>query len=164
MDRHSPIDLETLSRDIVEIVPLVMRVLAAELRKSGDNLSPAHLRTLTLLKIQGCRLGELAEREQVTSATISRSVATLEERGWVRRVRSQDDRRVVVAELTPQGESVLQALQARARARVHDILGPVTDEEAGRLCEAMPILLRVFERGAQEAEAQAAVELPPVRS
>ncbi len=146
--------MDGLARDIVEIVPLVMRVLAAELRKSGDNLSPAHLRTLTLLHSQDCSLGELAELEQVTSATISRSVATLVERGWVRRVRSQSDRRVVLAELTPRGESVLKDLQNRARARVHQILGPLSDQEVRDLQQALPVLLRVFERGLQEAERQ----------
>ena len=109
--------LEAAARQIVEIVPLVMRCLAADVRKSGHTLSPSHFRMLTMLHERPWSLGELAEHEQISSPTVSRSISTLEERGWAERRVSPQDRRVVLAEITPQGEAVLGMLRASAEGR-----------------------------------------------
>ncbi|MGE5407635.1 MAG: MarR family transcriptional regulator, partial [Syntrophothermus sp.] len=60
----------------------------------------------------------------VSAATVTQMVARLEADGFVGRVRSDADRRVVVA-LTRQGEEKLAAKRALWRRRWHDALAPV---------------------------------------
>jgi DNA-binding MarR family transcriptional regulator len=140
-------DLELAARQIVEIVPLVMRSLAAEVRKTGHTLSPSHFRILAMLHVRAWSLGELAEHEQVSSPTISRSISTLEERGWAQRSVSKQDRRVVMAEITEMGEMVLRSLQASAEGRVLEMLKPLSASEAANLKIGLPVLRKVFEHG-----------------
>jgi len=140
-------DLEKTARQIVEIVPLVMRSLAAEVRKSGHTLSPSHFRILAMLHERPWSLGELADHEHISSPTVSRSISTLEDRGWARRKVSPQDRRVVLAEITSQGESVLESLQAGAEGRVLEMLGPLSAGEVRDLAAGLPVLRKVFEQG-----------------
>jgi DNA-binding MarR family transcriptional regulator len=119
-------DLQAAARQIVEIVPLVMRSLAAEVRKS---------------------LGDLAEHEQISLPTVSRSISTLEDRGWARRQESSRDRRVVLGEITQEGEAVLGSLQSSAERRVLEMLGPLSAEEITHLKAGLPVLRKVFEHG-----------------
>jgi len=139
-------DLEKAAKQIVEIVPLVMRSLAAEVRKSGHTLSPSHFRILTMLHERSWSLGELAEHEQISSPTVSRSISTLEDRGWAQRRVSSQDRRVVLAEITQQGEAVLKSLQASAEGRVLEMLRPLSPSETRDLAIGLPVLRKVFEQ------------------
>ncbi|MGA9192443.1 MAG: MarR family transcriptional regulator [Anaerolineales bacterium] len=139
-------DLEKAAKQIVEIVPLVMRSLAAEVRKSGHTLSPSHFRILTMLHERSWSLGELAEHEQISSPTVSRSISTLEDRGWAQRRVSSQDRRVVLAEITQQGEAVLKSLQASAEGRVLEMLKPLSPGETRDLAIGLPVLRKVFEQ------------------
>jgi len=139
-------DLERAAKQIVEIVPLVMRSLAAEVRKSGHTLSPSHFRILTMLHERSWSLGELAEHEQISSPTVSRSISTLEDRGWALRRVSAQDRRVVLAEITQQGEAVLKSLQASAEGRVLEMLKPLSPSETRDLAIGLPVLRKVFEQ------------------
>jgi DNA-binding MarR family transcriptional regulator len=139
-------DLEKAAKQIVEIVPLVMRSLAAEVRKSGHTLSPSHFRILTMLHERSWSLGELAEHEQISSPTVSRSISTLEDRGWAQRRVSSQDRRVVLAEITQQGEAVLKSLQASAEGRVLEMLKPLSPSETRDLAIGLPVLRKVFEQ------------------
>jgi DNA-binding MarR family transcriptional regulator len=138
--------LETAAKQIVEIVPLVMRSLAAEVRKTGHTLSPSHFRILVMLHERPWSLGELAEHEQISSPTVSRSISTLEDRGWARRKVSKRDRRVVLAEITQQGEAVLGLIQAKAEGRVLDMLKPLSADELRVLAAGLPVLRKVFEQ------------------
>src|SRR3954447_7662434 len=88
------------ARDILEIVPLVMRTIAAELRAAGELPVPAHFGLLSMLSVQSRSLSEMAAHQGVSLPTMSNSVSTLVQRGWVRRGQSAD-RRVVIVELTP---------------------------------------------------------------
>jgi DNA-binding MarR family transcriptional regulator len=140
-------DLQAAARQIVEIVPLVMRSLAAEVRKTGHTLSPSHLRILAMLHEGPWSLGDLAEHEQISLPTVSRSISTLEDRGWARRQESSRDRRVVLGEITQEGEAVLGSLQSSAERRVLEMLGPLSAEEITHLKAGLPVLRKVFEHG-----------------
>ena len=97
------IDSITVAYHILQIIPPVMRNVAAELRRTGQMPTPAHFSVLVLLHDQKANLSELAENQGVSLPTMSSTVSRLEERGWVTRKRCSDDRRVVWVELTPSG-------------------------------------------------------------
>ena len=93
-----------------EIIPLVMRTVAAELRAAGELPAPAHFGLLSILSEQPRTLTELAALQGVSLPTMSNSISAMVERGWVRRTAPDEDRRVVIIEVTATG-------QRRARAR-----------------------------------------------
>jgi len=67
-------------------------------------------------------------RATVTAPTLTgRALETLVERGWVRRTRSDEDRRQYVLELTPSGQRARDRVE-RARDRLIERLARVLDD------------------------------------
>jgi hypothetical protein len=81
-----------------------MRTVAAELRAAGEMPAPAHFGLLTMLGNQPRTLTELALLQGVSLPTMSNSISTMVQRGWVKRSSPARDRRVVLIEVTPLGE------------------------------------------------------------
>ena len=105
------------ARDILQIVPLVMRAVAAELRAAGELPAPAHFGLLSVLSQRPRMLTELASLHGVSLPTMSSSVSAMGERGWVKRSAPEDDRRVVMVEVTPAGRAALERVARAAERR-----------------------------------------------
>ncbi len=140
-----PINTQQVANEFLEIVPLVMRLMAADLRQTKDAINPAYFRLLAILSIHSCTLGELAEQQAVSKPTMSNTITTLEERGWVSRKRVSDDRRVVLAEITPEGQSVLEGVHQQMLVRLAEILEPLSEEKRTKLLSGLKILREIFE-------------------
>lgn len=84
--------------------------------------------------------GELAAAAGVSSATVSQMVDGLEEDGYVERIRSDADRRVVLVALTRRGEEKLAAKHELWRRRWHEALA---DVETADLEVAAGVLERI---------------------
>src|SRR6202521_1509316 len=96
------------ARELLEIMPLVMRAVAAELRSGGEMPAPAHFGLLLKLREQPRTLTELAAHWGVSLPTTSNSITALAQRGWVRRTAPGRDRRIAVVEVTPAGRAALE--------------------------------------------------------
>ena len=106
------------AREILKIVPLVMRTVAAELRAAGELPAPAHFGLLSVLSVQSRTLTELATRQGVSLPTMSNSISAMVERGWVRRLSRTGDRRVLTIEVTPAGRAAVERVGQIGRAHV----------------------------------------------
>src|SRR2546425_11281715 len=95
------------ARDVLEIIPLVMRTVAAELRSAGELPAPAHFGLLSCLSVHPHSLTELASLQGVSLPTMSSSITAMVDRGWVRRAAPERDRRGVMIEGTPTGRAAL---------------------------------------------------------
>src|SRR4030095_8389667 len=91
------------ARDILEIVPLVMRTVAAELRAAGELPAPAHFGLLSILSERARMLSDLASIQGASLPTMSSSISAMVDRGWVRRGADGEDRRVAIIEVTATG-------------------------------------------------------------
>lgn len=107
----------------------------------GTGLTPARLSALSVLVFGGGRsLGELAEAEQVTSATMSRLVTALVDEGLVAREPHPDDGRSVVLHATADGRAVLEDGRDRRIERLLELLRRLEREElqsVERTCSAL---------------------------
>ena len=139
------IEHEIVAREIVEIIPLLMRNVAADLRCEGVSMAPAHFRLLGMLAHHPCNLSELAEKQEVTMATMSNSVNTLVERGWVQRIAVPHDRRMIMLELTPAGWEMLAKSLQHLVQRVDQLISQLTEDELEQIQDGMVILQRVFD-------------------
>jgi DNA-binding MarR family transcriptional regulator len=135
------------ARDLLKIMPLVMRTVAAELRAAGEMPAPAHFPLLMFLNERGRSLTELAELRGVSLPTMSNSISTVAQRGWVRRiapVRDGKDRRVVVVEITSAGRAALERVFRCAEGHLADVLAPLDEASRRRLGAGLGVLRRVF--------------------
>lgn len=129
----------------VQIFARLLRGLGVMHAQIASRQSSAHsvfnkqeVLTVDMLGVRGsCRMGDVAEHLGVVQSAITSLVDRLEGEGVVRRVRSQEDRRVWLVELTDHGralyashESVYQALAAR-------MLAPLDEAEQDTLISLM---------------------------
>jgi DNA-binding MarR family transcriptional regulator len=133
------------ARDILKIVPLVMRTVAAELRAAGEMPAPAHFGLLSILSERPRMLTELASIQGVTLPTMSNSISAMVERGWVRRTAPDAaDRRVVMVEATGAGRAALERVARAAEAHLADVLAPLDLPSRRRLQHGLGVLRKVF--------------------
>jgi DNA-binding MarR family transcriptional regulator len=84
--------------------------------------------------------GELAEHEKVQPPSITRVIASLEERGLIQRMPHPSDRRQVVLTVTVQGRDVVRQVRQLREAWLARRLRDLTPAEQAVLKEAVPIL------------------------
>lgn len=137
-------DLRKLAHQILDFAPTVMRTVSSELRQTDYLLASVHFRLLWLLERHPSTLSELAERHMVSLPTMSNSVTFLEERGWVVRKRSSEDRRRVMIEITPAGREVLVQSRQHMDEKVAEIIGGLSIEEQAKASEGLLILQEAF--------------------
>src|SRR5213595_1868377 len=124
------------AREILEIVPLVMRTVAAELRAAGELPAPAQFGLLSMLSVRPRMLTDLASLQGVSLPTTSSSISAMVERGWVRRTATGDDRRVVMVEVTSTGRAALERV-SRAAGPGHRAT-PRACHRGGAWCRSRP--------------------------
>jgi DNA-binding MarR family transcriptional regulator len=93
---------------------LVKRVLLsivyqADKRLGLHDLTTAQWSPLMSLRMRGkATVAELARWSQIDAGAMTRLLDRLEKKGLCKRVRSTEDRRVVMVELTPEGEAAME--------------------------------------------------------
>jgi DNA-binding MarR family transcriptional regulator len=130
-----------------ELRPAVLR-LARNLRRETDALGVTSQQATLLALVDGqpgLSLRQLAHAEGISAPSLSGHVDRLEMAGLLRRVRSEDDRRRVGLELTPEGRAILRRIRARRTTWLADRLAELSDEDRERVEEALPALHRMLE-------------------
>jgi DNA-binding MarR family transcriptional regulator len=142
------------ARDVLEIIPLVMRTVAAELRAAGELPAPAHFGLLSVLSDRSRTLTELASLHGVSLPTMSSSISAMAERGWVRRSGPEKDRRSVSIEVTANGRAALERVARCAEAHLAEVLAPLDPLSRRRLQSGLGVLRHVFARPSTAARDQ----------
>ena len=132
------------ARTLLEVMPLVMRTVAAELRAAGELPAPAHFPLLHLLSEQPRTLSELAAFRGVSLPSMSSSVATLVGKGWIRRVTPGSDRRVVMLEVTPGGRAALDRVARCAERHIAAVLSPLDEPSRRQLQSGLNVMREAF--------------------
>jgi len=132
-----------VAHQLLHTIPLVMRNTAARMRVAAAGLEPPHFRLLGLLSRRSYTLGELAEQQSVKPATISKTIATFVERGWVQRREVPHDRRLVQVEITPEGRQVIKDAHQQMEAEVTTLLAGLSPQELDQLQVGLSLLQRL---------------------
>lgn len=111
------------------------------------SLHPAQRAVLNLLAAQspGLRAGELAARLGVSAASISDTVRTLEERGWLQRKPDPDDGRAWRLSLTRAGTALARRLQAPS-AGLGPLLQALPERDVGAFLRATQLMIEQAQR------------------
>ena len=144
-ERHVPTSDE-IAEMAVRIFPLMGRLMEARMRvtERGFGMSPVHFHVLNMIDHQPHTLNEIADRQKISSASLSRSVTVMEERGWVNWDRSTEDRRVVYISITPSGHKILRDIEDRSRDYLVSSFEGLSDDERTELMRGLDILIGAF--------------------
>jgi DNA-binding MarR family transcriptional regulator len=140
------VSADECAREVLEVVPLVMRAIRAEMRSQRTpDLSVPQFRTLAFLsRHEGASLSDVAEHVGLTLPSMSKMIDGLVARNLVVRRISSVDRRCVTLALTGQGKSVLESARRGTEAHLTERVTALSAAERATVVQAMQALRRVF--------------------
>lgn len=137
-------ETELASRVRLALVPLVRQLRS----QNGPDLSASQASALATISRAGpITVGELADREHVSSPMITKIAKGLEELGLVTRTVASHDRRVTQLALTSEGGRRLERSRNRKNAWLAKRLRSLRPDEREALEAVLPVLERLVERG-----------------
>ncbi|MGI9215801.1 MAG: MarR family winged helix-turn-helix transcriptional regulator [Hydrogenophaga sp.] len=108
-------------------------VFVQRTQEAGYDLTPIQFAALDAIhNAPGADQATVAEMIAYDRATIGGVIERLEQKGWVRRVVSERDRRARELSLTPEGEGILQALVPVVRGLQDEILQSLGEADRAR--------------------------------
>lgn len=134
-DAFSPEELETWSA-VATLLEWLPAVLDAQLQADSDvsHFEFGILFALSEAEERSLRMSELAGYANSTLSRLSRAVARLERKQWVRRAPDSSDGRITIATLTDQGHGAVRAAAPGHVALVRRLVfDSMTGTQAGRL-------------------------------
>lgn len=123
----------------------MISAVLAEARRGEHNLAPSHFRILSILTKGSSTPSTLAQAMDVSLPSMSASLQTLVERGWVLRQRSQQDRRSIELQVSALGREVMEAEHNRVTAWTATLLEPLSASELHKVEEGIAAFNKLFE-------------------
>jgi DNA-binding MarR family transcriptional regulator len=132
-------------RDAVQAFTAAQRRLRSRDSKTGG-LSIAQWHLLRqLAEADEVPAGKLAAGADLTPASATQMLDHLAEQGWVERVRSDSDRRVVLNRLTPTGRERFERKRAQIEERWRDALADIPAEQLGQAAQVLRRMAEVLD-------------------
>ncbi len=151
------VDPEETARKLLEVTPMIMEDIRAEMRRRSPDVTLPQFRALLFVsRNDGSSLCEVAQYIGLTSPSMSRLVDGLVERGLISRKEHPADRRCVRLTVTDHGLAILETSIQESLAYLTDKLSGVDAESREVIDKALEALRPVF---ATSIRAPADVEL-----
>lgn len=131
-------------REVIERIIAGFQAAMLELRCIGSQrmhrqgVSMTHFHVMSMLERHGeMTMSRLADMLDVSLSNATGLVDRMEERGLVERLRSIDDRRVVLARITPRGRELLREVEGFKAETIKLVLDRLDDPSLERVAAAM---------------------------
>ena len=125
----------------------------------GMDLSISQFNTLVMLKQMGSmRMGMISYYLKNTLAATTAIVDRLEKKGLVVRTKDPDDRRVVICELTEEGQKATERFWRVAREAALRVAGKWDQEQLESVVNALELILRTHKEIVQSGVSSRASE------
>jgi len=137
--------VHSTASEMVDTVPLVMRVIRKHFRRHRSGLSVAQFRTLWFVSTDAHQsLSAVAEYIGLSLPAMSRLVDGLVAREMIQRRACEKDRRHVRLSITDKGESAVREARQIAQSHVAEALTQLSSDQQETVRAAMEILRGVF--------------------
>lgn len=132
-------NLETVNDYLVSVFNDILTIEESELKKSQFNdLSITEMHTIEAIGMYKKKTSsEVAKELSINVGTLTVAINNLVKKGYVERLRSEDDRRVVKLGLTKKGKLLFRVHQHFHREMVKNILKGMEQEEEQALLRAL---------------------------
>ncbi|MCY0875089.1 MAG: MarR family transcriptional regulator [Firmicutes bacterium] len=139
----------TESDDVVWEIESLLRAVSSSVRKNGRailvdfDITPPQFDALVVISLTDkLAIGDLSGRLGLAYSTTTDLVDRLERRGFVLRVRDEEDKRVVRVRMLPAGEELIDRLMTARRAYLARVLEQVGAPEQEALLRALTVLAK----------------------
>ena len=147
------------AQDLLDTVPLVMRVIRAQMCSHRSGLTVPQFRSLCFISTYKAHsLSAVADFIGLSLPAMSRLVDGLVEKKLLSRKPCADDRRHVRLSVTRAGEAALQEARQLAQAHLAKALEQISPKQRLAVVQSMKILRDVFTPDSSAAEISTDVE------
>lgn len=138
---------EILNKLLVQLFNDILHIEEKAIKSTGiDNLSITEIHTIDAIGTEGNKtMGEIANNLRITVGTLTTAINRLIKKGYVERKRIEEDRRVVLVNLTSKGEEVYKVHQVFHEEMICAMLSNFSDEEEQVLSKSLEKLNTFFE-------------------
>lgn len=133
-----------LATQILSTLPLVSQTVTAGLRSHPQPIALNQVMVLRTLAERPFNLSDLAREHAVSLPTMSNTVSRMVKQGWITRVRSQEDRRMVLIELTAVGYTRLHSIFEHLASSITSLLSTLTPAERAELSRGLSLIETIF--------------------
>lgn len=133
-----------LATQILSVLPLVSQTITASLRTHPDPIALNQVMVLRTLAERPFNLSDLAKEHAVSLPTMSNTVSRMVKQGWITRVRSQEDRRMVLIELTAVGHTRLHSIFLHLASTITTLLSTLSPAERVELTRGLSLIETIF--------------------
>lgn len=120
-----------------------LRIARRNRFESVVQVPPHQAAVLICIERGAASAGEIAEREKISAPTVSRTIASLVDAGWVSRTGNPADGRRIILSITEAGRRALEETRKAREEWMSRRLKQLGDEEVALLEAALPVLERV---------------------
>ena len=145
---------EWMAKELISLVPLLHKaVFHCASHEGCFPLPPKQMQTLMMLSFsEKMSMTQLTERVGVSKQQLAQLVDALVERGLVSRAGSEENRRLVLIELTHDGHRLIQDTVREKSIEIEELFTGFTQAERETVVEAARLVKRALKRklGVQE--------------
>lgn len=140
---------------MLQIFNMVMKTEEVAIREAADsqNLSVAEMHTLVAVGRRGAKtMTTIAGELRINVSTLSIAINKLEKKGCVRRIRNEEDRRVVRISLTAKGRRALDQHEKFYFDMVEEACGSMDEQGKRIFIQSLENMAEFFEKKLDSAE------------
>ena len=139
---------EILNKLLVQLFNDILYIEEKAMKGTAYNdLSMTEVHTIEAIGKEGNRtMGEIAHDLRITVGTLTTSINRLIKKGYAQRKRIEEDRRVVLVNLTEKGEEVFNAHSIFHKEMIDSILEEFAGEDLEVLTKLLGKISRFFEK------------------
>ncbi|MCH3965962.1 MAG: MarR family transcriptional regulator [Clostridium sp.] len=134
---------------LLKIIKRVMRNVHKDVENHFKELNmtaPQVFVAITLIHNGKIKISDLSRKIGLSNSTVSGIVDRMEKQGWVSRIRSKDDRRVVYVDVTPEFMKIARSKHDEVYGTFQSMVDSATGEEMNVISRGLITLERVMDR------------------
>lgn len=143
------------ANDILHVFLQVSRKMTEELRGHCGKMNLTFPQTLVLALLEGdgpMPISSLAKATGSANSTISGVIDRLERAGLVRRIRSEQDRRVIYVDVTEKYRELEAEQKSHAMSRFAQCISGMSEEDQVKVLDALVLLNQTLAQSKTEQE------------
>jgi len=137
---------------LVSVFNTILKIEELSLKEAhGNEISMTEIHTIAAIGQGRPRnMTEVAKDLMINVSTLTTAVAKLVRKGYVKRIKGHEDRRIVRIELTEAGVAVLSEHEEFHRKMIAQVVENLGEDEAALLTKSMENLMKFFKKQYEE--------------
>lgn len=141
----------TLNELLVNLFNNILAIEETNLRNQGVDLSMTEVHILeAIIKSESNMMSAIAKYLMVTQGTLTVSAAKLEKKGYVKRIKDEEDRRIVRLVITDKAKEVLEVHDRFHDGMINKIVNELDIEEEQELLRSLQRVSAFFKENYME--------------